>query len=94
VLPFWQEAIVPRLRAGERVLVVAHGNSLRALIKHLDGIADADVPGLSVPTGIPIAYELDGDLRPASRAYIGDALTVQAAVDAAARSAQVKGKQA
>jgi 2,3-bisphosphoglycerate-dependent phosphoglycerate mutase len=93
VLPCWQEAILPRLRAGERVLVVAHGNSLRALIKHLDGIADKDVAGLSVPTGIPIAYELDDDLRTVRRAYIGDAEIVRAAVDAAAASAKVKGKK-
>lgn len=64
MLPYWYDAIVPDLRAGKVTLVVAHGNSLRALVKHLDGISDADIAGLNIPTGIPLAYELDDDLRP------------------------------
>ncbi len=92
VLPCWQGEILPRLRAGQRVLVVAHGNSLRALIKYLDGIADEDVPGLSIPTGIPMVYELDEQQKPLKRTYIGDAEAVRAAVESAARSAEVKGK--
>ncbi|GEL22174.1 2,3-bisphosphoglycerate-dependent phosphoglycerate mutase [Pseudonocardia sulfidoxydans NBRC 16205] len=63
-LPYWEEAIVPDLRAGKTVLVTAHGNSLRALVKHLDGMSDDDVVGLNIPTGIPLRYDLDGDLRP------------------------------
>jgi 2,3-bisphosphoglycerate-dependent phosphoglycerate mutase len=63
-LPYWDEAIVPDLRAGKVVLVAAHGNSLRALVKHLDGISDADIAGLNIPTGIPLRYDLDDDLRP------------------------------
>ena len=64
MLPYWYDAIVPDLRAGRVTLVAAHGNSLRALIKHLDGISDDDIAGLEIPTGVPIVYELDDDLRP------------------------------
>ena len=64
MLPYWYDAIVPDLRVGKVTLVVAHGNSLRALVKHLDGISDADIAGLNIPTGIPLLYELDDDLRP------------------------------
>jgi 2,3-bisphosphoglycerate-dependent phosphoglycerate mutase len=64
MLPYWYDAIVPDLRAGNTVLVAAHGNSLRALVKHLDGISDEDIAGLNIPTGIPLLYALDGDLRP------------------------------
>lgn len=63
-LPYWESAIVPDLKAGQTVLVAAHGNSLRALVKHLDGISDADIAGLNIPTGMPLVYELDEDLRP------------------------------
>ncbi len=64
MLPYWEEAIVPDLKAGKRVLVTAHGNSLRALVKHLDGITDADIAGLNIPTGIPLYYKLDANLKP------------------------------
>jgi 2,3-bisphosphoglycerate-dependent phosphoglycerate mutase len=67
LLPYWESAIVPDLRAGHSVLVAAHGNSMRALIKHLDQISDADIAGLDVPTGIPLRYQLDDDLRPITR---------------------------
>ncbi|MBB3042171.1 phosphoglyceromutase [Nocardioides soli] len=63
-LPYWESAIVPDLRAGRTVLVAAHGNSLRALVKHLDGISDEDIAGLNIPTGMPLVYELDESLRP------------------------------
>ena len=63
MLPYWYDAIVPDLRGGKTVLVTAHGNSLRALVKHLDGISDADIAGLNIPTGIPLLYELDDDLQ-------------------------------
>jgi 2,3-bisphosphoglycerate-dependent phosphoglycerate mutase len=89
VLPCWEEEILPRLREGKRVLVVAHGNSLRALVKYLDAIPDEEVNALSIPTGIPIRYELDEEMRPVGRAYIGDAETVKAAVEAARKAAQV-----
>lgn len=64
LLPYWYDAIVPDLTAGRTVLVAAHGNSIRALVKHLDGISDADIPGLNIPTGIPLLYDLDDDFRP------------------------------
>ena len=66
-LPYWYDAIVPDLLAGRNVLVAAHGNSLRALVKHLDGISDADIVGLNIPTGVPLLYELGADLRPLRR---------------------------
>ena len=64
MLPYWYDYIVPDLRTGRTVLVAAHGNSLRALVKHLDGISDDDIAGLNIPTGIPLLYTLDGDLQP------------------------------
>lgn len=64
MLPYWYDGIVPDLLAGRTVLVAAHGNSLRALVKHLDGVSDADIAGLNIPTGIPLAYELDQAFRP------------------------------
>lgn len=64
MLPYWYDGIVPDLLAGRTVLVAAHGNSLRALVKHLDGISDADIAGLNIPTGIPLAYELDASFKP------------------------------
>jgi 2,3-bisphosphoglycerate-dependent phosphoglycerate mutase len=67
MLPYWYDGIVPDLRTGRTVLVVAHGNSLRALVKHLDGISDDDIAGLNIPTGIPLLYTLDGDLKPRVR---------------------------
>ncbi|MEE1622032.1 phosphoglyceromutase [Zafaria sp. Z1313] len=67
MLPYWESAIVPDLRAGKTVLVAAHGNSLRALVKHLDGISDEDIAALNIPTGIPLVYELDEDLAPVER---------------------------
>ena len=72
VLPYWEQRIAPALRAGERVLISAHGNSLRALVKHLSGIADADIPSLEIPTGEPIVYELDDALGEVDRYYLKD----------------------
>ena len=70
VLPFWENSIAPSIRAGQRVLVVAHGNSIRALIKHLDGISNDDIVGLEIPNGVPVIYELDAELRPISRRFL------------------------
>jgi 2,3-bisphosphoglycerate-dependent phosphoglycerate mutase len=72
VIPYWVSAIAPAIRTGQRVLVAAHGNSLRALIKHLDGVSDADIVALNVPTGVPLVYELDAALRPLKHYYLGD----------------------
>lgn len=92
VLPCWQNEILPHLAHHERVLVVAHGNSLRALVKYLDGISDEAVPVLNIPTGIPMVYELDRQLKPIRHYYVGDPEVVQAATEAAAKAAQVKGR--
>jgi len=81
VLPFWNEALASALLKGKRVLVVAHGNSIRALVKYLDQISDQDIVGLNIPNGIPLVYELDDDLKPIRHYYLGDA---QAAAQAAA----------
>jgi 2,3-bisphosphoglycerate-dependent phosphoglycerate mutase len=81
MLPYWYESIVPELAVGKTVLITAHGNSLRALVKHLDGISDDDIAGLNIPTGIPLAYELDSDYLPVKRG--GRYLDPQAAVAAA-----------
>ena len=72
VLPCWHERIAPEIRAGRRLLIAAHGNSIRALVKYLDGIGDADIVGLNIPNGIPLVYDLDADLRPLGRRYLGD----------------------
>lgn len=87
MLPYWYDAIVPDLRAGHTVIVAAHGNSLRALVKHLDGISDADIPGLNIPTGIPLVYTLDEQLRRVSSAYLGDPEAAAAAAKAVAEQA-------
>jgi len=92
VLPYWNDHIAPAIRAGQRVLIAAHGNSLRALIKNLDGISDADIVGLNVPTARPLVYELDGDLKPIGSRYLGDADEVARAM--AAVAAQGKSKAA
>ena len=72
VLPYWDAAIAPRLRAGERLVIAAHGNSLRALVKHLSGISDADIAGVEIPTGKPLVYELDDRLQAVERFYLGE----------------------
>lgn len=87
MLPYWHDAIVPDLRAGRRVLIGAHGNSLRALVKHLDGIADDAIAELNIPTGIPLLYELDEQLRPVRSRYLGDPEAARAAAQAVARQA-------
>ena len=87
MLPYWYDTVVPDLLAGREPLVVAHGNSLRALVKHLDGISDEDIIDLNVPTGVPLLYELDDDFTPISSRYLGDPEAAQAAADAVARQA-------
>jgi 2,3-bisphosphoglycerate-dependent phosphoglycerate mutase len=83
-LPYWQQTIGPMIQSGRRVLITAHGNSLRALIKHLDGVSDADIVGLNVPTGIPLVYELDAVLAPIRHYYLGDPEAAAAAAAAVA----------
>jgi 2,3-bisphosphoglycerate-dependent phosphoglycerate mutase len=89
-LPAWHEAIVPEIRAGRRVLIAAHGNSLRALVKYLDNISDEEIPGLNIPTGVPLVYELDADLRPLGHHYLGDPEQIRAAVAAVAGQARAR----
>ena len=90
VLPYWNSAIAPTVRAGRRTLIAAHGNSLRALIKYLDNVSDEEIVGLNVPTGIPLVYELDRDLKPLKHYYLGDQAEIARRI--AAVSAQGKAK--
>ncbi len=83
-VPYWESTIAPDIRAGKRVLIVAHGNSLRALVKHLDNISDADIIDLNIPTGVPLVYDLADDLTPQGSRYLGDQAAVEAAVAAVA----------
>jgi 2,3-bisphosphoglycerate-dependent phosphoglycerate mutase len=89
VLPFWNESMAPAIRTGRRLVVAAHGNSIRALVKYLDGISDDDIVGLNIPNGIPLVYELDDDLKPLRHYYRGDAAAAEKA--AAAVASQGKG---
>ena len=84
VLPCWSDLIAPELRAGRNVLIAAHGNSLRALVKMIDEVSDEEITGFNIPTGIPLAYELDDDLKPLSREFLGDPEAVAEAVAAVA----------
>lgn len=86
-LPYWHETIVPAILSGKRVLIAAHGNSLRALVKHLDRMSDDAVVELNIPTGIPLVYELDAEMRPIRREYLGDPEAARKAAEAVARQA-------
>jgi 2,3-bisphosphoglycerate-dependent phosphoglycerate mutase len=86
-LPYWHETIAPAIASGHRVIVAAHGNSLRALVKYLDGISVADIVELNIPTGMPLVYELDADLRPIRHYYLGDGEAAKQAAEAVARQA-------
>ncbi|MFO0980901.1 MAG: 2,3-diphosphoglycerate-dependent phosphoglycerate mutase [Planctomycetota bacterium] len=88
VLPYWNDTIAQDIRAGKRVLIAAHGNSIRALVKHLDQVSASDIAELNIPTGIPLVYELDRDLAPIRHFYLGD----QAAIDQAIRAVKGQGK--
>jgi 2,3-bisphosphoglycerate-dependent phosphoglycerate mutase len=90
VMPAWDEEIAPAIRAGQRIIISAHGNSLRALIKMLDGISDADIVSLNVPNGQPLVYELDADLKPLRSYYLGDADAIAAAMQAVASQGRAK----
>lgn len=89
-LPLWHETIAPAVRSGRRVLIAAHGNSLRALVKYLDNVSDQDIVELNIPTGIPLLYELDAELRPLDRRYLGDPEQVKAAQEAVAAQGKKK----
>jgi 2,3-bisphosphoglycerate-dependent phosphoglycerate mutase len=90
VIPFWNERIVPAAKAGQRVIVAAHGNSLRALVKHLDGIADDRIVDLNIPTARPLVYELDGAMKPLRSYYLGDAQEIARAAAAVANQGKAR----
>jgi 2,3-bisphosphoglycerate-dependent phosphoglycerate mutase len=89
-LPLWHETIAPAIKSGQKVLIAAHGNSLRALVKYLDNIPEKDIVELNIPTGMPLVYELDDDLKPMKRYYLGDPEKVKAAMDAVAAQGKKK----
>jgi len=91
VLPCWEQRIAPELRAGRDVMIVAHGNSLRALVKMLDEMSESAIVELNIPTGIPLLYELDAQLKPLASRYLGDAAAVQAAAEAVRRQTEKRG---
>jgi 2,3-bisphosphoglycerate-dependent phosphoglycerate mutase len=90
-LPFWHDTLAPAVRGGRQVLVAAHGNSIRAMVKHLDGISDQDIVGVNIPTGIPLVYELDAELRPIRHYYLGDPEEVARAAQRVADQARARG---
>ena len=90
VVPFWEGTIKPAVASGKKVLVAAHGNSLRALVKHIDGISDEDIVGLNIPTGRPLVYEFDDDMKPIRHYYLGDAKEIEAAMAAVAAQGKAK----
>lgn len=83
-LPYWHSEIAPQVKQGKRVMITAHGNSIRALVKHLDNVSDKDIVGLNIPTGIPLVYELDDNLRPLKHYYLGDPEEIRKATEAVA----------
>lgn len=89
-LPYWKETIAPTIKSGKKVIIAAHGNSLRALVKYLDNISDEEIPGLNIPTGVPLVYELDEDLKPIRHYYLGDQDAVQNAINAVANQTKKK----
>jgi 2,3-bisphosphoglycerate-dependent phosphoglycerate mutase len=89
-LPYWHETIAPTIKSGKRVIIAAHGNSLRALVKYLDNISDEDIVSLNIPTGMPLVYELDKDLKPIKNYYLGDPEEVKKAMDAVAKQGKAK----
>ena len=89
-LPYWQKTIAPAVKDGQRIIIAAHGNSLRALVKYLDNISDAEIVKLNIPTGIPLVYELDKKLKPIKHYYLGDAEEIKKATDSVANQGRVK----
>jgi 2,3-bisphosphoglycerate-dependent phosphoglycerate mutase len=89
-LPYWHGTIAPQVKAGKKVIITAHGNSLRALVKYLDNVGDQDIVGLNIPTGIPLVYELDDDLKPLRSYYLGDADAIAKAQQAVANQGKAK----
>ncbi len=90
VLPYWHSIIAPTIKSGKRLLIAAHGNSLRAMVKYLDNVSDAEITELNIPTGIPLVYELDADLKPVKHYYLADEETVRKAAEAVAAQGKAK----
>jgi 2,3-bisphosphoglycerate-dependent phosphoglycerate mutase len=90
-LPHWHEVIAPAIRSGKRVVIAAHGNSLRALVKYLDNVSDEKITELNIPTGVPLVYELDQELQPLSSRYLGDEAAIKAKMQAVANQGKAKG---
>ena len=90
VLPYWNDVIVPDIRAGKKLIIAAHGNSLRALVKYLDNVSEGDITELNIPTGVPLVYELDDDMRPVTHYYLGDPEAIRAAQAAVANQGKAK----
>jgi len=89
-LPYWHETVAPVVRSGKKVIIAAHGNSLRALVKYLDNVSDEDIINLNIPTGVPLVYELDDDLKPIRHYYLGDQSAIEAAMNAVANQGKAK----
>jgi 2,3-bisphosphoglycerate-dependent phosphoglycerate mutase len=89
-LPYWKDTIAPAVKSGKKVIIAAHGNSLRALVKYLDGISDSDIVALNIPTGIPLVYELDNRLNPVKNYYLADQQEIEKAAQAVANQGKVK----
>ena len=89
-LPYWHDVVAPSVKSGKRVIIAAHGNSLRALVKYLDNISDKDIVGLNIPTGLPLIYELDDKLKPLKNYYLGDPQAVKKAMEAVANQGKAK----
>jgi 2,3-bisphosphoglycerate-dependent phosphoglycerate mutase len=90
VLPYWHSTLAPAIKSGQRLLVAAHGNSLRAMVKYLDHVSEEEIPGLNIPTGVPLVYELDDDLKPITHYYLGDPEAVAKAAAAVANQGKAK----
>lgn len=90
ILPYWHQTLAPKVDSGKKVIIAAHGNSLRALVKYLDGLSEAEVLELNIPTGIPLVYELDAELKPLKHYYLGDPAAVSAAMNAVASQGKAR----
>ena len=89
-MPYWHSTLAPAVKSGQKVIIAAHGNSLRALVKYLDNISEKDIPELNIPTGVPLVYELDHDLKALKHYYLGDAAEIQKAQEAVAKQGKAK----
>jgi 2,3-bisphosphoglycerate-dependent phosphoglycerate mutase len=89
-LPLWNDVVAPQVKEGKKIVIVAHGNSIRALVKHLDNVSEEEIVSLNIPTGVPLVYELDENLKPITHYYLGDQEAIQKAMDAVANQGKAK----